>query len=121
MAQFSHIYTIRTEWSEEYQKQAEEIVGNRFESFNIVRGTGYWRGIREESMTIEIIGRADQRESVDAAAYFIALENDQEAVFVTMQQIEAKLVVGDADGEGEDSEYIPTNYFNDKGVVVRTL
>lgn len=86
----NRLFRIHTEYSPGYQKNAEIIVGLVHDSFNIVRGTGYWKRQREESMTIEIIaGSLVQDEiSIRATAKAIQLANDQEAVYLTITELQ---------------------------------
>lgn len=65
-----------------------------FDSFNISRGTGYWKGKREDSMTVEIIcGTLIQdRIAAYATADSIRQANNQEAVYFTAQDIQAELI-----------------------------
>ncbi len=86
------IFTIRTEYTPEYRRNAAHLLAMQFYSFNIVVGTGYWKGQREQSMTIEIICEAWQRGNIMDIADRIRAANRQEAVFVTQQPLQASLV-----------------------------
>lgn len=89
---FTRLYTIRTEWTEEYQRNAERLMSSWFDSFNIVRGTGYWNLVREDSMTIEVIANDRQRDTVYHVARAIRKANKQEAIFVTASDITGELL-----------------------------
>lgn len=63
-----------------------EIVGKKFESFNIISGVGFWKGQQENSLTIEIVGDDIKIEDINAIAMEIKNVNKQDAVLV--QKIE---------------------------------
>jgi len=52
------LYHILTEshksWMVDYLPAIEEIVSKRFEGFTLTRATGYYKGIKEPSVIIEI-------------------------------------------------------------------
>ena len=58
------------------------IVSERFDGFTLYAATGYWRGLREDSTTVEILADASRRADVDAIADRIRTENGQQAVLV---------------------------------------
>ena len=47
-------YTIRTEGGQ-YREEAIRIASGWFNAFNVIEGTGYWKGQREEALLIEVI------------------------------------------------------------------
>jgi hypothetical protein len=68
------------------------IVADAFEAFTIVSTQGVWKGSREASLTIEIVGALEDRAEVFAIARQIKLANAQEAVLVTTQDIQGELI-----------------------------
>lgn len=68
------------------QNRVVEIVGKKFTGFTIIAATGFWKGQREDSLIIEIIGDDVKVEDVNAIATEIKNVNNQEAVLV--QKIE---------------------------------
>lgn len=89
----NRLFRIHTEHSRRYQKAVEEIVSLRFDSFNIVLGTGYWKGVRERSMTIEIIGDARDEAKVRVTAKAIQIYNGQEAVYLTITELQTADII----------------------------
>lgn len=92
------MYRIHTQHTNEYQRNAETLMGRRFDSFNIVRGTGYWRGQREDSMTIEYIAESRGLYEIilRQVAEEIRVANNQEAVYITVTDLVGlELIQGD--------------------------
>lgn len=58
------------------------IVGKKFASFNLISGVGFWKGQRENSLTIEIIGDDIEIDDVNAIAMEIKKVNKQDAILV---------------------------------------
>ena len=77
-------YRIHTE----NQEHLPAYVAEWFDFFNIVVGTGYWKGIPEKSATIEIIGQTEDAERVSDLANVIRHVFTQEAVYVTSHPVE---------------------------------
>lgn len=92
MENSERIFTIRTEWTQEYEKNAIRIVESVFHSFNVIRGVGYWYGKREESMTIEIITDKSMQSVIRGLAISVAKVNKQEATFMTSTKLKSELV-----------------------------
>jgi len=63
-----------------------DIVGKKYPSFTILTGTGYWKGKKENSLVIEIIGDDINVSDINEIALEIKKVNNQEAVLV--QKIE---------------------------------
>ena len=68
------------------QDTIAKIVGKKFSAFNLVAGTGFWKGQKENSLTIEIIGDEINVEDINEIAREIKNVNKQDAVLV--QKIE---------------------------------
>ena len=64
----------------------------RFKSFTIWEASGFWKGEDENSIVIEIIAPAIEAEKVYAVAREIKMHNKQQAVLVTVQEVEMQLV-----------------------------
>lgn len=84
------LFTIYTE----KRSNLAVLTGGRFDGFTLVETVGYWRGIREDSTKIEIIADAASWDTVLELAEDIRRTNDQQAVFVTEQAVNAELVTG---------------------------
>lgn len=69
-----------------------ECVTKYFDAFTVVPAIGYWRGLRERSVAIDIEAGADRRKQVDAIAREIARGNKQEAVLVQEIETQSHLV-----------------------------
>jgi len=70
-----------------------DLVAIHFGCFNVLTGHGYWQGIAEQSLTVEIItDLATAREAIYGIASKIRDYNKQDAVLVTVQTIESELI-----------------------------
>jgi hypothetical protein len=63
-----------------------------FDSFTVVPTVGYWRGERESSAAIEIIGAEADAERVRELATTIKQENQQQAVLVERIASQSELI-----------------------------
>ena len=68
------------------QDKIAKIVGKKFDAFNLVTGTGFWKGQKENSLTIEIVGDEIKVEDINQIASEIKKVFKQDAVLV--QKIE---------------------------------
>lgn len=68
------------------QDKIAKIVGKKYDAFNLIPGTGFWKGKKENSLTIEIIGDDIKFDDVNKIALEIKKINNQDAVLV--QKIE---------------------------------
>jgi len=69
-------------------------VSKEFEGFTVLEGAGYWKGIKESALVIEII-TDESREGenkVDRLAHFIKILNNQENVLLTTQTLDIRLI-----------------------------
>jgi hypothetical protein len=73
-------YRIYTE--DKNRADIETIVARHFDSFTIIPTIGYWKGVAENSLIIEIFGN-DQFTTVKEVAEYIKELNKQECVLVT--------------------------------------
>lgn len=83
MTKLQTFFRIHTE----NQHQLAACVAQRFDCFAIVQGTGYWKGIAEQSATVEIIADEDRRADVEALASDLRFIFSQEAVYVTSHPV----------------------------------
>lgn len=85
-------YRIMTEDTNRARLTA--LVSERFDCFSVYNGTGYWKGNAEQSLTIEIIDVDGSIPSgaIDSLALAIKELNKQEAVLITVSDIEGKLI-----------------------------
>ena len=106
MQQFTK-HTIRTEGGE-YRDEALRIASGWFNAFNVIEGTGYWKGEREESLLIEVIDTPDAPETllsdasrpvrrvvesyVAACALAISEANDQDAVLIDSHPVNVRVI-----------------------------
>jgi len=70
------------------QDEIAKIVGKKFDAFNLVTGVGFWKGQKENSLTIEIVGDDIKIDDINSIATEIKNVNNQDAVLV--QKIENK-------------------------------
>lgn len=68
------------------QNKIEKIVSKLFDGFTIVKGTGFWKRQKENSLIVEIVGDESDLNKVKSIASEIKVINDQDAVLV--QRIE---------------------------------
>ncbi len=74
------LYRIYTE--NKNQKTIEKIITNYFDGFTIIKGQGFWKGQKENSLIIEIEVQVDEVEKVDQIAEDIKHANNQQAVII---------------------------------------
>ena len=67
------------------------IVSELFDGFTLYAAVGYWRGLREDSTTVEILADASRRADVDTVVERIRAENNQQAVLVVEMEVTADL------------------------------
>ena len=82
------LYRICTE--NKNKERIAEVVADYYDCFSIFTGEGYWRGVAEKSLCIEIdtLSSADDRPKICELAGRIKRLNSQEAVLV--QEIKAQ-------------------------------
>lgn len=85
-------YRIYTEGGPRREARARGIVGQEFDGFNVQQAEGVWRGVRENSIIIEIIGEKTDRAKVLALAERIRGSNDQMAVLFTAESTDAVML-----------------------------
>lgn len=60
----------------------ENIVNSFFDGYTLVNSTGYWKGEKEKSLAIEIIGEKEDIQKIHSIARNIKIQNQQECVLV---------------------------------------
>lgn len=73
------LYRIFTE--NKNQNQIEQIINKYFEGFTIVKGDGFWRAQKENSLIIEIVTE-EPKDKINSIAKEIKVVNGQDAVLV---------------------------------------
>jgi len=68
------------------------VTGAGFDGFTVYHGTGYWKGIPERNLTIEIITEDLDNVKVVALAERVRVFLKQEAVLVTREEIAGVLL-----------------------------
>lgn len=79
----SKLYRIYTE--EKNRAEVEAVTGDYFPGFTVFTGIGYYKGNKEFSMVIEIIGNDTKKdfEKIVTLAEYIKTVNCQESVLIT--------------------------------------
>ena len=83
------VYRIYTE--DMNRPEVVKVVSKYFDSFTVIPTLGYWKGIEEHSLIIEVIG-LNQLIRVKQVAIDIKALNKQAAVLVTMNSINSVLI-----------------------------
>ncbi len=86
------LYKIYTE--NKNRDRIEDLVSQYYDGFTIFETTGYWKGVKENSLVIEIL------QTEPEGMYFnvrnlckgIKINNNQESVLLTEQLIEANFI-----------------------------
>ena len=86
------LYRIYTEYTEDKaMEKAYARVSENFAGFTIIRSTGFWAGVKEDSVIIEIITSDKDKKGTNtdilAICSDIAEMNDQEAVLFTCSKV----------------------------------
>ena len=68
----------------EKKPNIEKLVYEYFENFTILSGTGYYKGTKEDSVIIEIIGSPEDDCSIESLRLLIQEKNNQECVLKTI-------------------------------------
>lgn len=84
------LYRIYTE-NKNYD-EVMEIASKSFKGFTVMKAEGYWRGIPEHGLVIEILADESEADNVTVVAYNIKKFNAQESVLVTESTIEHKFI-----------------------------
>lgn len=84
------IYKIYTE--DKNINKVKNIISGFFAGFTIYKGNGYWQGINEKSLIIEINGSKKDFKKIKTISEKIKKTNKQEAVLLTSQKIKTNLL-----------------------------
>jgi hypothetical protein len=82
------LFRICTEATGTLAAQATRIVTAEFAGLTVLRGSGYWEGIREDSIVFEIVADNSERNNVLHVADAIRKRNGQQAVCVQILDVE---------------------------------
>lgn len=85
----TRLFRIYTE-DKNYEKVIRPILKTSFDGFSVYRGAGYWRGVKEKSLLIEVY--TNNAELIRAIAERVKHHNKQEAVLVTETEARLELV-----------------------------
>ena len=69
----------------------KKILNRAFESYTLLEGVGVWKGTEEKSLIIEVLSRINKG-YFEIVADDIKTLNNQQAVLVTVSEIESKLI-----------------------------
>lgn len=72
------------------EEKIKELLSLSFDGFTIIHTKGFWKGIKENSIIIEIITKNETL--VRAIAQAIKKFNNQQAVLVTCQSVDCELI-----------------------------
>jgi hypothetical protein len=83
------LFRIRTEATGEMGTRATALVAEVFDSFTATRGTGYWKGVAEESITFDVVTQNSYALEckITALAERIRAANNQHAVMIEMTEL----------------------------------
>ena len=100
MIQTRKLYQIYTE--DKNYKVVEDIVAKEFTGFSIINASGFYKGVEEDALIIEIIGDLATQASVDGLRYelervrrtakLIKEYNEQESVLLTVSDIKVDYI-----------------------------
>ena len=80
-------------WTEDMNREGiESIVGKEFDGFSLVNAKGYWKGIGESSLVIEVETSQSELPRIRSIAEQIKLTNSQESVMIQALQTESIFV-----------------------------
>jgi len=83
-AKTGYIYRIYTENIN--RGKLEKLTGEYFEGFTVINAVGYWQGIKEKSVIIEIIGDRENLGKIKELATHIKINNKQSAVLIQIEK-----------------------------------
>lgn len=72
--------------------EVASLVSKSFDGFTAYRGTGFWRGVSEHNLTIEILVDEETPGTVETLAGKIRTLLKQEAVLVTRERVGGTLI-----------------------------
>ena len=69
----------------------KEILNRAFQSYTLLEGVGIWRGVQEKCLVVEILNDITPA-YLEIVATDIKFLNKQEAILLTVSEIESKLI-----------------------------
>jgi hypothetical protein len=84
------LYKIYTE--DVNRETVEALVREKFDSFSVQFGTGYYKDEKEASLTIEILALATDIGTVRKLARSIKTENQQDAVLLVVSDVQTETI-----------------------------
>ena len=85
-------YRIYTEDKDDTRFTIIDRAGTAFESFNVSKPLGFWKGKAEAGLVLEIITDLNTDAGIYLFAKWIKDFNKQETVLITREPVEAELV-----------------------------
>jgi len=87
------VLKIYTESKTDFNKNSLKIINNFYDGFTVNHSIGFWKGIQEKSIVIEVIQKNFDNNNIVKICNKIKKQNKQENVYFTIQKLEiAKLV-----------------------------
>jgi hypothetical protein len=88
------VYRLYTENIQRTRWEIMDLVSHEFSGFTVLDVVGYWKGVAERAIVIEIIAEGGDRTrgTIMALAKRIREINDQECVMMTVQDVEMELI-----------------------------
>lgn len=74
------------------REETEALAGAHFDGFTTLTATGFWQGVRERSLVIEIVDEPDALPRVRDLAAAIKRANHQQAVLVQSIENASELI-----------------------------
>lgn len=84
------LYRIYTE--DKNRDKIEKAANHMLGDYTLIQGMGYWKGSKENTIIIEQISRSDWAAPMTFLAKAIKELNHQEAVLLTWQEIDSRLI-----------------------------
>jgi len=84
------LYRIRTE--DKNLEGIQDLADGVLDGYTILLGNGYWQGGSEKSVILEVIAEEEREDDIYWLAGAIKELNNQDAVIVERQEVQAELV-----------------------------
>jgi hypothetical protein len=72
--------------------QIKDTICQYYKGFTIIKTIGYWQGIAEKSLKIEILSEDKERQNIKEIVRIIKSINNQEAVLLTVEDVTGVLL-----------------------------
>jgi hypothetical protein len=87
------LYRICTESGHTYDRNTYDILNKTFDGYTVIRTIGTWKGQKENSLIIEILGRPTDRINVLVVCQKIKEANNQECILLeVIENVKRKFV-----------------------------